>query len=30
MFLWMKNAMQLVKISLHITNNVKIQDDRQL
>ena len=29
MFLWMKNAMQLVKISLHIIKNVKIQDGRQ-
>ena len=30
MFLWMKNAMQLVKISLFITKDVKIQDGRQL
>ena len=30
MFLWMTNAMQLVKISLHITKDVKIQDGRQL
>ena len=30
MFLWMKNAMQLVKISLCITKDVKIQDGRQL
>ena len=30
MFLWMKNAMQLVKISLRITKDVKIQDGRQL
>ena len=30
MFLWMKNAMQIVKISLRITKDVKIQDDRQL
>ena len=30
MFLWITNAMQLVKISLRFTNNVKIQDGRQL
>ena len=30
MFLWMTNAMQLVKISLYITKDVKIQDGRQL
>ena len=30
MFLWMMNAMQLVKISLCITKDVKIQDGRQL
>ena len=30
MFLWMKNAMQFVTISLRITKDVKIQDDRQL
>ena len=30
MFLWMRNAMQLVKISLRITKDVKIQDGRQL
>ena len=30
MFLWMTNAMQLVKISLRITKGVKIQDGRQL
>ena len=30
MFLWMTNAMQLVKISLRITKDVKIQDGRQL
>ena len=30
MFLRMKNAMQLVKISLCITKDVKIQDGRQL
>ena len=29
-FLWMKNAMQLVKISLRIVKDVKIQDGRQL
>ena len=29
MFLWMTNAMQLVKISLRITKDVKIQDGRQ-
>ena len=28
-FLWMKNAMQLVKIPLRITKDVKIQDGRQ-
>ena len=30
MFLWMTNAMQLVKISLRITKDAKIQDGRQL
>ena len=30
MFLWMKNAMQLFKISLRFTKYVKIQDGRQL
>ena len=30
MFLWMTNAMQLVKISLRITKDIKIQDGRQL
>ena len=30
MFLLMTNAMQLVKISLRITQDVKIQDGRQL
>ena len=30
MFLWKTNAMQLVKISLRITKDVKIQDGRQL
>ena len=30
MFWWMTNVMQLVKISLHITKDVKIQDGRQL
>ena len=30
MFLWMTNAIQLVKISLCITKDVKIQDGRQL
>ena len=30
MFLWMTNAMKLVKISLRITNDVKIQDGCQL
>ena len=30
MILCMTNAMQLVKISLRITKDVKIQDDRQL
>ena len=30
MFLWMKKAMQFVKISLRITEDVKIQDGRQL
>ena len=30
MLLWMTNAMQLVKISLRITKDVKIQDGRQL
>ena len=30
MFLWTTKAMQLVKISLRITKNVKIQDGRQL
>ena len=30
MFLWMMNAMQLVKISLRITKDIKIQDGRQL
>ena len=30
MFLWMTNAMHLVKISLRITKDVKIQDGRQL
>ena len=30
MFLWMTSAMQLVKIYLHITKDVKIQDGRQL
>ena len=30
MFWWMTNAMQLVKISLRITKDVKIQDGRQL
>ena len=30
MFLWMANAMRLVKISLRITNDVKIEDGRQL
>ena len=30
MFLWATNAIQLVKISLHITKDVKIQDGRQL
>ena len=29
MFLWVTNAMQLVKISLRITKGVKIQDGRQ-
>ena len=29
MFLWMMNAMQLVKISLRITKDVKIQDGCQ-
>ena len=29
MFLWMTNAMQLVKISLRITKDVKILDGRQ-
>ena len=29
-FLWMTNTMQLVKISLRITKDVKIQDGRQL
>ena len=30
MYLWMTNAMHLVKIPLRITKNVKIQDGRQL
>ena len=30
MFLWTTNSMQLVKIPLRITKNVKIQDGRQL
>ena len=30
MFLWMSNAMQLVKITLRITKDVKTQDGRQL
>ena len=30
MFLWMTNAMQLAKISLRITKDVKILDGRQL
>ena len=30
MFLGMKNVMQLFKISLRITKDVKIQDGRQL
>ena len=30
MFLWMTNAMQLVKISLRVTKDLKIQDGRQL
>ena len=30
MFWWMKNTMKLVKISLRITKDVKIQDGRQL
>ena len=30
MFLWMTNAMQLVKISLRFTKDVKIKDGRQL
>ena len=30
MFMWMTNAMQLVKTSLRITKDVKIQDGRQL
>ena len=30
MFLWMTNAMQLVKISLRVTKDVKIQDGRKL
>ena len=30
MFLWMTNAMQLVKISLGITKGLKIQDGHQL
>ena len=30
MFCWMKNTMELVKISLRITKDVKIQDGRQL
>ena len=30
MFLWMTYAMHLFKISLRITNDVKIQDGRQL
>ena len=30
MFLWMTNAMQLVKIALRITKDLKIQDGRQL
>ena len=30
MFRWMTNAMKLVKISLCITKDVKIQDGRQL
>ena len=30
MFLWMTNAMQLVKISLRFTKDVKIQDGSQL
>ena len=30
MFLWMTNVMQLVKISLRFTKDVKIQDGRQL
>ena len=30
MFLWITNAMQLVKISLRITKDVKIQEGRQL
>ena len=30
MFFWMTNAMQLVKISLRFTKDVKIQDGRQL
>ena len=29
MFLWMTNAMKLVKISFRITKDVKIQDGRQ-
>ena len=30
MFLWMTNAMKLVKTSLRFTQAVKIQDGRQL
>ena len=30
MFLWMTNTMKLVKISLRISKDVKIQDGRQL
>ena len=30
MFWWMTNTMKLVKISLRITKDVKIQDGRQL
>ena len=30
MFLWMTNAMQLFKITLRITKDVKIQDGRQI
>ena len=30
MFMWITNPMKLVKISLHIAKDVKIQDGRQL